>query len=140
MDVCTPWEARLEAGKMILESPPLLDAGDLELFDKWCIAQSQRAGKENPLAAINLKPMMRVDGKISKWKRDRLEGTLRPSVTMRGQPQQLALPMTPSAGTNQPDAGPCPYTQVTKLVTNLTHQFTNAVKPIMDAHVEQTKR
>ena len=60
-----PWELQIKGGKTTLSTPALLEAADLELFDKWCISQCQQSGG-NALNYINLCPVQSIDGQCSK--------------------------------------------------------------------------
>ena len=78
----TPWELRLEGGNTRLTTLALLEAEDLKLFDKWCIAQCQHKSG-SAVSYMNLCPIQGIDDQFSKWKRDRLNGTMGGPITPR---------------------------------------------------------
>ena len=129
---CTPWEAYLEGGKGTLSTPQLVELADLIMFNKWCIAQCQRKdGKA--LSSINLCPVQSVDAKCSKWKCDRLNGTM-------GMPSAQQITSIVGLPSQPPPPGNCTFTQMGNFVHGLTTQFATAVQPIADAQAEVARK
>jgi len=130
---CTPWDLWLEGGKAAAATPPLLEATDLELFNMWCIANCQQE-RGQALSAQALMPAQSVDEHCSKWKRDRLNGTMGITGMTVNQQQVPVLP----AQTQPP--GRDPYAQMSTFVQGLTHQFATAVQPIADAQADVARK
>ena len=87
----TPWELQMEASRMVLCTPPILDIGDLEILTVWCMANCQMTGATTTTAllSLTLPSVGAVDVKFSKLHQDRLRGTL-------VQQMQQAGPLQPS--------------------------------------------
>ena len=72
----TPLELIKFLSSLVIQADLLIDEADEKLVYDWCTVAMQASTKRNSLFTINMDTLSNAEPVISKWKADRVDGTL----------------------------------------------------------------